>query len=83
MHMAIADDEHSNASLRKDKYGTAHQGNTMKFVIPLIVALAARAITAIVSGLFIQSGPLRALVTGTGAFLAILVYRLVSPKTGK
>nr|WP_295379859.1 hypothetical protein [Pseudoxanthomonas sp.] len=55
----------------------------MKFVIPLIVALAACAITAIVSGLFVQSAPLRALVTGTGAFLAILVYRLVSPKTGK
>ncbi|WP_181444138.1 hypothetical protein [Pseudoxanthomonas sp. z9] len=55
----------------------------MKYVIPLLAALAVCAVTAVVGALLVQSPLLRALVTGTGALVAIFVYRISFPKPQK
>lgn len=55
----------------------------MKHIKPLIVALLVCAITAIVGGVFVENGLLRAVVTGAGVVIAVFVYQRMSRKPDK
>lgn len=54
----------------------------MKSVAPLLIALTVCAVTAIIGAVFIEHGLLRALFTGVGAVVAILIFRKASRKYG-
>ena len=60
-----------------------NEEHAVKYVIPLLAALAVCAVTAVVGALLVQSPLLRALVTGVGALVAVFVYRVTSPRSGR
>lgn len=60
-----------------------NEERSVKYAIPLLAALAVCAVTAVVGALLVQGGLLRALVTGVGALVAVFVYRVTSPRSGR